>query len=275
LPMFIGLGIGFGIRYVVQQGRRSAALEKAAQAVSGDVRNNLLHITYWLAALLRRCGSEFALLKEMPPDIQIITRRVLLDKLKATETWQHIPASARDLLLKPDGHWTAQERAFVADRFEFLAVLRWILRQDSTLRLLSFAPGYDYRSARELTDDTSWMNSAFVRGPVEIAPRAKSANAFMERCWVEGIVRGLVEVDTETRARADEYKRKLAADAESTDVLYGVRTISELSSQDLRAVYLRASLRVQLLRCVLGQMDGSIAFDQLGRLIVEGCPGAS
>jgi hypothetical protein len=275
VPIFIGLALGFGIRLLIQRNRRAAMLDKAAQAISADVRSDMLQITYWLAVLIRRCGSEFALLKEIPPEIQIVTRRVLLDKLKAAEAWQHIPAPARDLLLKPDGHWTEQERAFVAERFEFLTVLRWVLRQDETLRLLSLTPRYDHKRAHELTDKTDWMSAALVRAPAEITARFNSANSFMHRCWVECIVRGLLEVDAETRTRADDFKRKIELDRESTDVLFGSRTIGELPEQELRAVYRRASLRVRLMRGILAEIEGGYVPDRLSGLVVEGLGAAA
>jgi hypothetical protein len=275
IPIFIGLGLGFIIRSLRRQARIDAELEKSARAVPERVRRNILLVTYWLAVLLERCGSEFALLKEIPPQIQIITRRVLLDKLAVNGVWEETPRQARDLLLKPDGHWTAQERSLVWDRFEFLTVLRWVTRQEETLRFLALAPKHDYRQAKEIVKDVNWMSRDIARAPAQIAARGNSAVAFLDRCWAEGISRGLVQVDEANRAKAQELLCKIERDPESTDVLYEAQRIGELREEMLRQVYRRAAMRVNLLRCIWTDMEKGQTPSGISELVLAGFPPSS
>jgi hypothetical protein len=257
----LGLGLGFVVRHFRAQERRQKLFDKAALEVSLEKRRQISRTTYWLAIMLRRCHSEYALLKEIPPHIQIITRRVVLDQLKEKGLWEEMPLPVRDLLLKPDGHWTPAERDMVADKFELLTTLRWITRLDASLRVLPLPPIYRFGQIAEMVKEPSWMDQDLPLAPVQMDARMKIDARYLERCAAEGIARGLFPRDEETRTRAVEYKRNIEKNAQSLDALHGPITVGELRDQDLQSVHRRAFLRWHMLRAVLAiaQPDGSAA----------------
>src|SRR5580658_570202 len=57
--------------------------ERRSPAVSVELKRALYNETCLLATLLERMSSEAAMEKVIPPEIEIITRRVLLDRLSA------------------------------------------------------------------------------------------------------------------------------------------------------------------------------------------------
>lgn len=267
LAICIGLTIGFVIRALRTLAKRDAQLDRTAQEVPLAVRQNVFRTTYWLANLMRRCESEFALLKEMPPNIEIVTRRLMLDRLKAQGIWEEIPLVVRELLLKPDGHWTGSERNNVADKFEFLACLRWIARKDSVLAVLALAPAYKGVHAQEISADTDWFHNELTVAPMQIDAHLKRTGGFLERCAREGIARGLFPADEDKRQHAVEQNRKMDARARAEDWLVGSRTVGEIDDQELRRVHRRALLRFRLLRSVLEEMTSGAPKETLHDLI--------
>ncbi len=267
LPIFIGLAIGLAIRAVRVSARRNSEFKKAAQDVPIAVRQRIYRTTYWLANLMRRCESEFALLKEMPPNIEIVTRRLMLDRLKAREIWEEMPLVVRDLLLKPDGHWTDAERNQVADKFEFLVCLRWITQKDKVLPVLALAPVYKGIQAQEIAADTGWFRNEVTVAPSQIDAHLKRTAGFLERCGREGVARSLFPADEDKRELAVEQNRKMDARARAEDWLVGSQTVGEISDQELRQAHRRALLRFRLLRSVLEEMTSSAPKETLHDLI--------
>ena len=265
-----GLVIGIAVLALTQETRRDARLERTSRPLPDAIRRDIVWTAYWLAVLLRRCGSEFALLKEIPPEIEIVTRRVLLDKLAAMPAWAEIPRPVRELLLKPDGHWTEDERSFVSERFEYLAVLRWLLSVDVPLRSLILHSRYEFGQAHAVTEDEAWMAKRTVRPSFQIIAKHNLAAVYLERCWSEGILRGNVKADEAAKAKTGEYMQRFEKDRDSKDVLFGARTIGELTGEELAAVYRRAARRVRLLRLVLENDGAGATAENLAKLILEG-----
>jgi hypothetical protein len=263
IGLFIGLSVGLGIRFFRRQAQLERLLEKAAADVPLSVRTTIFRVTYWLAILIRRCESEFALLKVMPPEMEVITRRVLLERLRKEGVWEEMPLQVRDLLLKPDGHWSEEERNLVAEKFEYLACLRWITKKDSALRLLALPPNYKYPHALEIATDPAWFRSDLTLAPMRVETHAKLSAGFLERCTVECITRGMFAADEENRARAAKRKTEIDRAGRGADWLFGSKTIGETSDMELRKAQRRAFLRFRLLRAVLEDMAGK---DPTGRI---------
>lgn len=233
---------------------RNAARNKSASEVPLTARRAIFRTTFWLANLMVRCESEYALLKEMPPNIEIITRRVVLERLKAHEIWEEMPAVVRELLLKPDGHWTERERNQVAEKFEFLICLRWIARKSKTLPILALEPGYKRIQAREIATDSDWFQADLALGPPQIDVQLKRTAGFLERSSREGIARGIFPADAEKRQRAIDENQKMNARARAEDWLVGSKTVGEIGDEELRRANRRAFLRFRLLRSAIQEM---------------------
>lgn len=265
-----GLFIFIAILVVTLETQKSARLEKASRPLPDAICRDIAWTTYWLAMMLRRCGSEVALLKEIPPEIEIVTRRVLLDKLAAMPVWAQTPQPVRDLLLKADGHWTEQERKFVLERFEYLSVLRWLLSVDVPLRTLILHPKYAFGQAHEVTEDATWMAKCTVRPAFQIITKHNQAALYLERCWAEGILRGNVQADEAAKAKVAGYMQRFEKDCSSKDFLFGERSIGQLTGDELAAAYWRAARRTRLLRLVLENGGVGATATNLANLILEG-----
>lgn len=267
ISIFLGLMLGFFIRAARVSAKRSAAIKKAARDVPVAARRTIFRTTLWLACLLRRCESEFALLKGMPPNIEIVTRRVLLDKLKAHEIWEEMPPVVRELMLKPDGHWTEAERNQVAEKFEFLICLRWIAHKDDTLPVLALPPVYKGLHAQEIANDPDWLRNDLTVAPMQIEAQLKTTAGFLERCAREGVARGLFPADEDRRRRAIDENGKMDARARAEDWLVGPRTVGELGDQELRQAHRRALLRFRVLRSAHMEMTTSEPEERLNDLM--------
>lgn len=67
---------------------------------AGSAQGGLL-----LAILFYRFSSERILEKEIPPQVQIVTRRYQRERLMQAGLSDDVPAEMKDLRLLPDGHW--------------------------------------------------------------------------------------------------------------------------------------------------------------------------
>jgi hypothetical protein len=264
-----GIVIGFAFRFAIRAVRSESkywASVNTTDVAPEPARMNLLRTAYWLAVLFRRLDSEIYLQKEIPPEIQIITRRVLLDRLRANGIWEEMPAAVHDLLLKPDGHWTAEERESVWTRFEYFSCLRWVVRKDTFLPWLSLFPRYDLRKARETIDDPNWFSEKHVVSPARIEEHGKIAVGYVNRCWLEGVARNLVPSDPEQNARAVEEKKRFDP---KSDFLLGDKTVGLLRDDLLRHLFRRAQFRATILRAAQNEMTSTPDKGALQNLMEE------
>lgn len=86
-------------------------LDKDDPPVTPGIKIALHQEACLLAILLERLGSEIAMEKELPPEIEIITRRVQLEKLDALGLRENLDPFLLDVLLAPDGHWPRELKA--------------------------------------------------------------------------------------------------------------------------------------------------------------------
>ncbi|HEY1766632.1 MAG TPA: hypothetical protein VGG26_03220 [Terracidiphilus sp.] len=100
------------------------ALERKSPAMIPELKLALYREACLLATLLERMASEYRMEKEIPANIEVITRRVLLDRLKSLGLREELEPWVLDLLLAPDGHWTAEQKNRALPALECLAVLR-------------------------------------------------------------------------------------------------------------------------------------------------------
>ena len=79
-----------------------------------------------------------------------------------------------------------------------------------------------------------------------------------------------MQVDEAARVRIAEYMQRFDRDRDSEDVLFGTRTIGELTDEELALVYRRAARRVRILRAVLENEGAGVTAEHLADLILEG-----
>ena len=88
-------------------------------AVDVDVRDAVFREACLLAALLQRAGSERAMEQGVAPDLEVITRRVVLEQLRSHNLLEGLDANARDLLFAPDGRWSEEQKRTVQSNWGF------------------------------------------------------------------------------------------------------------------------------------------------------------
>jgi hypothetical protein len=256
IPGAIGflLSIGIGFIIVGRQKLQERAYERDNPAVSSMLKVGLYRETCLLATLLERLGSEAAIEKELPPEITVITRRVLLDRLTQLELRDGLEPWLLDILLAPDGHWPVdlKQRAFPA--WECLVVLRWVLGLGD-LPALTESPKYSLDDAQSLFEVEHPERGA-VLPAWDIRPARNQTDTFFSRCWSELIARRqLSGVDENDVARAVDARESIKSEGYTADYLIGARTIPELENPVLWQITVRAYNRWQILALLVDIMS--------------------
>jgi hypothetical protein len=220
--------------------------ERSSPAVPPQLKRALFREACLLAILLERLGSEAALEKEMPPEIVITTRRVLLDRLADAGLRDELDPWLLDLMLAPDGHWSMEQKQRAFPAWECLSVLRWVLGL-AELRGLTDDPRYNLADARSLFAIKAPENLVVLPG-WDLRGARNSAGTFFHRSWSELLARrqvaGAGEDDTE---RALRLRADILESGFTGDYLVGAKTITELPLPLLRAITVRAHHRWQFL----------------------------
>jgi len=217
------------------------------------LRSRLAEDGFAIATLLTRASSEAMLKqKELPPGVQVITRRVQLDKLKSMNKWETLPTEVRDLLLLPDGHWSQEQINSTYSRFEVLRCLRWTLHLDDSLTPLTSLPKMNYQTAQSIFEyPESMLDGARLRPTWDIRVERNQANTFLSRCLAEAIGRGVISAsNVEAQAWASDVNDS-ARRPEVRDLLAGIHTISEVDDATLRYLGSLSLLRCRCLHLLL------------------------
>jgi hypothetical protein len=118
-----------------------AAPGVSTSASEAEVTDEVWRKTAMLAVLLQRSGSEAAMQTTvLAKGKEIASRQWQRERLVALGLWEELPATFRDLLLLPDGHWTAANREAVNGSLEQLFALRWAISLDGKLHPLDQVP---------------------------------------------------------------------------------------------------------------------------------------
>lgn len=251
---------------MARQNAQQRAIDRASPAVSPETRQALYREACLLAILLERLGSEAYLEKEIPPQIEVVTRRVLLDRLAALGLRDELDPEVRDLLLAPDGHWTAEQKQRAMPALECFAVLRWVLGLGE-LRSLTDDPKYAVAEIRSVfaVKEPEKLN---VLASWDVRPARDGASRFFNRCWAELVARRAID-----KAPEQDVERALAMRAEiqgagyTGDYLVGARTIPELDTAFLFLVARRAYTRGQFLAVLVDVLSGEKAEGQVRKFL--------
>lgn len=236
--------------------------------VAPDIKDGVLRETRLLAAMLERAGSERAMEKGVEPGIEVITRRVLLEKLRKHGLVSSLQIPYLDLL-NPDGTWTEEQKSSVQSCWEFLVVLRWVLGTDSALRPIWLNPEYHVRMASGVLDRTEWASLRMLP-PWEMRIERDRASNFFTRCHIELIARdALPNADEEAKAEAKMIKAEIDERPSGEDFLLGSSTISELELPELRNCALRSYRRWQILELLVEASGGDKPAQALNSLLRE------
>ena len=247
---------------IARQKRDERALSSANPAVSPELKQGLFREACLLATLLERLASESYLEKEIPPEIVVTTRRVLLDRLRSLGMRDHLEPWLLDLLLAPDGHWTEEQKRRAIPALECFAAFRWTLGL-SGLQELTVDPEYNLSDARSLVE-IKQTEKLFVLPSWDVRPARDAASQFFHRCWAELVARRTIDTTPE-----QDVERALAIRAEiqeagyTGDYLVGVRTISELDTSLLLLVTRRAYNRWQFLAVLVDVLSGDAPVERI------------
>ena len=213
--------------------------ERRSPSVAKEVKLALYREACLLATLLERLASEHGMETILPPTIEVITRRVLLDRLQTLGLREGIEPWLLDLLLAPDGHWTTDQKERAIPAWEFFAVLWWVLGKGE-LRGLAENPKYSLSDARALFD-TKRPAHLHVLPSWDLRPARNNANSFLHRCYSELVARGAISSASEEDVeKALEIRAQIQEEGYLGDFLVGVRTVPELETAHLFFVFRRA-----------------------------------
>ena len=208
------------------------AQERACPSVSLELKKKIFREACLLGTLIERLSSEAYLEKEIPPEITVVTRRVLLDQLSKFGLREELEPWLLDLLLAPDGHWTSEQKNRALPAWECLSVFRWALGLDQLPDLTS-VPKYKASDAESLLK-TARPERLFARPSWDLRPARNASEQFFWRCWAELLARREVAADEESQIeRALEFRSQIQEEGYTGDYLIGAKTITELDSDTL------------------------------------------
>jgi len=249
---------GGAVSYKLQQ----RALDRDSPAVPAQLKLALYRETCLLATLLERLGSEFGMEKELPANIEVITRRVLLNRLKKFDLRETLEPWLLDLLLAPDGHWTAEQKHRALPAWECAAVLLWVLGKASLPRPME-KPNYRVTELRTLFRIRQPENLV-VLASWDLRFARDEAHMFFQRCWVELAARGdLARTDQDDVDRAIAIREEIMEDGYTGDYLVGAQTVTELPTPQLRAMAIRAWHRWEFVSLLVDILAGDASIDRL------------
>jgi hypothetical protein len=263
--LFFG-SIGFYAWWSERRDRRMA--EERSPSVATQIKVAVYREALLLATLLERGASERALEKELPPSIEVITRRVLFDRLRDQGMLEGLNPGLLSLLLASDGHWSEEQKGKAESAWEYMEVMHWTLGLGD-LNPLPLSPEYRIAMIRKVVDVKN-AEKLSVLASWDIRPIRNEADVYLGRCWVELIERGVVGgLDSHEIEQAMEIKTEILTRNPQGHYIAGVNTIEELPGDALWYVALRAYRRWQILSELVNVLCGDEQTSVLRKLIED------
>jgi len=264
LGSVILLGVGSTIYHRLER----RAQERSDPSVPAGTRLAIFREAALLATLIERLSSEFGMEKELPPGIQVITRRVLLDRLDQFKLREDLERGLRDVLLMPDGHWPAELKNKAYPSWECLYCLRWVLGLGE-LCGLTVNPNYSTTDARTLAEIKK-PEKLTVLPSWDIRPARDAASLFFHRCWLELTARGaLKNIAEDDVASAIHARETIQAEGYTADYLIGAHTVPECPDTLLWQATIRAYHRMRTLALLVDVTGGEKPASELRPMIAE------
>jgi hypothetical protein len=265
---WIALSLIIGLVARARQNAEQRAFDRESPAVAPDLKRALFREACVLATMLERLGSESYLEKEIPPEVTVITRRVLLDRLAAIGLRDDLEPGLRDLLLAPDGHWTAEQKQRAMPALECFAVFRWVLGLGE-LRSLTDDPKYSVAEVRSIFE-VKEPEKLLVLASWDVRPARDGANRFLQRCWAELVARRAIDkVPEQDVERALEMRTEIQGAGYTGDYLVGARTVSELDTAFLFVVARRAYNRWNFLGVLVDVLSGEKGAEEVRKFLAQ------
>lgn len=255
---------GFVGRWASNKLDERKARKEADLATNKMLRRRLASDGFALSVLLSRTGSEQMLREKLlPPEIEVVTRRFHIDRLRELKEWDRLPMQVRNLLLMPDGHWPLDLIATFRQSFETLRCLRWVLRVDESLEPLSYLPRMKYETAQELVEKPERLLSSIgMLETWDIRVERNKADVFFSRCYAEAIGRGWINDENGHAQSWAIGVYESARDLENRDTLVGYETVGELDEMTLRYITGVAFQRYKSLQLMMNLSDGADSWEE-------------
>ena len=224
-----------------------------------DVREYLGKMTVLYAVMLDRAGSEsFLREKELPPNIEVVSRRTHIDLLQHAGIWDNMSADDRQAMMLPDREWDPERIAFAISGVEPFRLLRWILRIDFFLPVIGRQLRFDYGSAHQIVlNPKSVLESKNLISAYDLQIAHRAAEEYFYRCAAESIARGHHETENaKAKAWAAEVSQSLTG-KQGDDLLLGAKIVSEVDSAELFGGFQQARIRMNFLAWVQALISGS------------------
>lgn len=229
----------------------------AEEAVSGKLHSYFADLTLLYAVLLDRAGSErFLKENELPPGMEVTSRRTQMEVLRAWNLWDRVNPKDREAIMMPNGAWDWGMINRFATGIEPLRVLRWMLRLEFRLPTIGQQLTGDFSIAHEIVVDPERLrrNGDLVETSSIRTARDDAQNTLL-RCIAEAISRGYqVPDDENTAAWAKQVSDELSGN-QHEDFLLGDELVSEASRERLAWATTLANIRTNFLSDVLDMLD--------------------
>lgn len=223
------------------------------------IRGYLAQMAVLYAAMLDRAGSEsFLRNQELPPNIEVTSRRIHIDLMRRTGIWDKMAVADREAMMIADGHWEPELIEHTSAGLEPLHLLRWVLRVDYFLPVIGRDSSPSYVVAHEIVSDPEKVLEAEkIIDRDSLATARGAAEHYFYRCAAEFISRGYHETEDETaKAWAGDISRSLAG-KQGEDLLLGARLVSEANSMELSQALLLARARMNFLTWIEALLSGA------------------
>jgi hypothetical protein len=235
--------------------QRSSAESPAQHA--GKLHGYLADLTLLYAVLLDRAGSErFLKETELPPGMEVTSRRTQMEVLRACGIWDRVSAKDREAIMMPDGAWEWERINRFATGIEPLRLLRWVLHLEFRLPTIGQQLSGDFSIAHEIVVEPQRLrrNTGMVEDSAVRSAR-DDARTTLLRCIAEAISRGYQVADDEkTAAWAKQVSEELSGNQDE-DFLLGNELVSEASRERLAWATALANIRTNFLTDVLDWLD--------------------
>lgn len=211
------------------------------------------------AVMVDRAGSEsFLRHKQLPPNIEIISRRTHIDLLRSTGMWEKMATTDRESMMIADGQWEPELIARTSTGLEPLHLLRWILRVDFFLPHIGSKTILSYTEAHEIVrNPRMFLEASKLVDREALAAARTAAEHYFYRCAAESISRGYHESEDETaRMWANDVSRSLAG-RQGEDLLLGTRLVSEAGPEELSKALMLARIRMNFLTWIEALLSGA------------------
>jgi len=225
-------------------------IEPSETAVE-SLRSETLRL--WL--LLWRASSELFLSeKTLPANVEVVTRRAVLDKLEDLDLRSALSSEELQLHLLPDGDWSkevALRHLFRVAELEALQYSCGFANELSPVEDFETLPRVDVEGIRGLTKGARRPS----KETFEIRHESEMTAVFYLRCLAEQVKRGSVERPLEEEQRQILEEASAKAGDPNADLLIGTKIISEVESDKLNIATSQAYMRFSALRHALSMLE--------------------